>query len=366
MPLSRFNPDNYDAELAAKADRVQQLLAAFNVPAPTIYPSAPQGYRMRAEFRLWHDGDALDYAMYRPGEPKTPIVIETFPPAAARIQAAMPILRDALAASPQLRRKIFQVEFLATLSDQLLISLIYHRPLEEDKWIDAAQPLAALLGARIIGRSRKQRLVLSEDFVEEVLTIGDNQFYYRQLEQGFTQPNAGVNIHMVEWACHVAENLGGHLLELYCGNGNFTLPLAGQFERVLATEVAKSSMRAAIHNQSRNGVDNLQLVRLSAQEVSEALAGSRPFRRLQALPVPLEAHHFSTVFVDPPRAGLDPATERLVSGFANIIYISCNPHTLAQNLQGICNSHRIVNLALFDQFPYTDHIECGVFLQRKP
>ena len=70
-------------------------------------------------------------------------------------------------------------------------------------------------------------------------------------------------------------------------------------------------------------------------------------------------------FVDPPRAGLDPATTELVCGFDNLIYISCNPETLAANLELICRSHRLERFALFDQFPYTNHMECGAFLQRR-
>ena len=256
------------------------------------------------------------------------------------------------------------MEFLSTLSGELLITLIYHRPLDED-WVVEAGALEAQLDARIIGRSRKQKLSVSEDFVEEILSIGGRDYRYRQYEQGFTQPNARVNCEMIEWACRQAEGCGGDLLELYCGNGNFTLPLARCFNNVLATEVSKNSIKAALHNRQLNGIDNLELARLSAEEVSEALSGERVFRRLQSLDRPLADYRFSTVFVDPPRAGLDPATVELVSQFDNIIYISCNPLTQVANLEQICQGHEVVALALFDQFPYTRHMECGVLLRRR-
>ena len=54
----------------------------------------------------------------------------------------------------------------------------------------------------------------------------------------------------------------------------------------------------------------------------------------------------------------------MVCDFDTILYISCNPETLVGNLQRICRSHRVEKLALFDQFPYTDHMECGVLLRR--
>jgi len=73
-----------------------------------------------------------------------------------------------------------------------------------------------------------------------------------------------------------------------------------------------------------------------------------------------------TILVDPPRAGLDSETVQLLQRFDSIVYISCNPTTLAANLKGtIADSHEIVRFALFDQFPGTDHIECGAYLQRK-
>jgi tRNA (uracil-5-)-methyltransferase len=55
----------------------------------------------------------------------------------------------------------------------------------------------------------------------------------------------------------------------------------------------------------------------------------------------------------------------MAARFQTIIYISCNPHSLAENLQALDATHRIGQFALFDQFPYTDHMECGVLLHRK-
>ena len=81
--------------------------------------------------------------------------------------------------------------------------------------------------------------------------------------------------------------------------------------------------------------------------------------------VDLDSYNFSTILVDPPRAGLDPATEALVQRFDNIVYISCNPLTLKENLKTLTVTHKIKRVALFDQFPYTDHVETGVLLVRK-
>jgi tRNA (uracil-5-)-methyltransferase len=134
---------------------------------------------------------------------------------------------------------------------------------------------------------------------------------------------------------------------------------------VLATELAKGSVRAARYNITANHVENMKIVRLSAAEVTEAMAGTRPFRRLRHAEVSLDTYRFSTVLVDPPRAGMDPETCEMVRQFDRIVYVSCNPETLKSNLDQLCTTHRIERLALFDQFPHTDHIESGVLLQRR-
>lgn len=73
----------------------------------------------------------------------------------------------------------------------------------------------------------------------------------------------------------------GDLLELYCGNGNFSLALAQNFERVLATELAKPSVEAAQFNIAANQIGNVQIIRMSAEEFTQAMEGKREFNRLK-------------------------------------------------------------------------------------
>ena len=364
MPLSQVQPEHYEQLLEEKVSRVAALFSPFEAPPPAIYPSAPTGFRMRAEFRMWHDGDELDYVMFRPEDRKTPVPITDFPIACTPIRELMPRLKTRLRNIVELRRKLFQVEFLSTLAGDTLVTLIYHRKLEAE-WEREAGQLGQELGIALVGRSRKQKIVLHRDHVTEQLTIGGRDYSYRQYEQAFTQPNAGLNIQMIEWACACARPLRGDLLELYCGNGNFTLPLAQYFDRVIATELSKTSIRAARENLLANGVGNVDMIRLAAEEVTQAMNGEREFRRLAALPRTLCDYKLHTLFVDPPRAGLDAHTEQMAAGFDNIIYISCNPESLARNLQHLVRSHRVQAFAMFDQFPYTHHMECGVLLQRR-
>lgn len=360
-----FQPTNdsvaYEAQLAAKLAAFRRDFEPLGLPEPAVFRSAPQHFRQRAEFRIWHEADALHYAMFDPAEPKRPVLMETFPVASQAICELMPRLKAALMAEPELRRRLFQVNFLSTLAGGMLVTLLYHRPLEA-AWEEAARKLASTLGIQLIGRSLKQKIVLEHDWLLEELGVNGRRLRYQQIEGSFSQPNAGMNQHMLGWACRQAEELGADLLELYCGNGNFTVALAAHFGRVLATEMSKSSVRAAQHNLKANGVGNVALVRMAAEEISDALAGVRPFRRLAG--IDLTSYHFSTLFIDPPRAGLDATTLGFARRFDHILYISCNPQTLRENVAALADTHRIETAAVFDQFPWTHHVECGLLLSR--
>ena len=152
-----------------------------------------------------------------------------------------------------------------------------------------------------------------------------------------------------------------HLSKLLLAHGRF--PASPLFERVLATEVSKSSVRAAEYNLGANGIDNVALVRASSAEISDVLAGREVLKRMKD--IDLGRYRFSTLFVDPPRSGLDAATLELAAGFENILYISCNPQTLQENVAVLQAMHKVSAAAVFDQFPYTQHLECGLLLTRR-
>ena len=364
MQYLDYEPERCEALFHEKAAKALDRLKSLVPPTPQHYASIASGYRLRAEFRIWHDGDDLHYVMFPPGEPRNPHIIEAFPIAGPRITEAMPPLREALQGSTELRRKLFQVEFLSTLSGELLITLIYHRPLD-DTWHAAAEVLADSLTCKIIGRSRKQKRVLDIDWVEEVIEVEGQAFRYRQPEQCFTQPNGFINQKMMGWLLEQCDTTDTDLLELYCGIGNFTLPLSQRFRNVLATELSKRATAAAHWNVETNRTHNIELARLSAEEMTAAMGGERPFRRLADLKQPLPDYQFHTLLVDPPRAGLDAATLGLASAFKRVLYISCNPETLSDNLAKLSATHSIESLAFFDQFPYTHHLESGVVLIKK-
>ncbi|ART80303.1 tRNA (uridine(54)-C5)-methyltransferase TrmA [Oceanisphaera avium] len=360
------NPSTYQAQLDAKVVQLQQAFAPFNPPSLDVFASEPEHYRMRAEFRVWHEDEDLYYIMFDQ-ETKQRYRVEQFPAASLLINQAMPLLLAALKPDAVLRRSLFQVDFLSSLSGELVISLLYHRQLD-DEWQQAMQKVrdqlqAQRINASIIGRARKQKLVLGQDYVVEKLQVAGKELIYQQVENSFTQPNGRMNEQMLSWAVAATQGASGDLLELYCGNGNFSLALAANFKRVLATEIASSSVKSAQFNIAANNIDNVTILRMSAEEFTQAMRGVREFRRLRG--IDLSDYDCNTILVDPPRAGLDQETVKLVQEYDNILYISCNPETLQHNLVSLSNSHTIEHFALFDQFPYTHHVEAGVYLKRR-
>lgn len=365
MNLAAMDPKNYDAQLQQKRIKLEQAFADFNPPALEIFASEPMHYRMRAEFRMWHEGDDLYYYMFDKAL-NAKVRCDQYLPAGLLINQMMAAIIEELKPNPALRHKLFQIDFLSTLSGEILVSLLYHRQLD-DEWREQATQLKAKLATQfnvnIIGRARKQKIDLDKDFVVESLTVNQQTLQYKQIENSFTQPNAKVSVKMLEWAIDATKQSQGDLLELYCGNGNFTIALAQNFNRVLATELAKPSVDAAQYNIAINKVDNVQIIRMSAEDFSDAMAKKRQYRRLEG--IDLDSYNCNTIFVDPPRAGIDPETLKLVQGYERILYISCNPETLKDNLLTLSETHEISRFALFDQFPYTDHMESGVLLVRK-
>lgn len=366
MTPEHLPTERYETQLAEKITHLQSMMAPFAAPVVEVFRSPVKHYRMRAEFRLWHDGDDLYHIMFDP-QTKSRVRIDSFPAASKLINQLMTAILDGVRDNPLLRHKLFQVDYLTTTSNQAIVSLLYHKKLD-DTWRQQAEMLRDKLRAQnfnvhLIGRATKSKIALDQDYIDECLPVAGHEMLYRQVENSFTQPNAAINVQMLEWALDVTKDATGDLLELYCGNGNFSLALARNFDRVLATEVAKPSVMAAQYNITANHIDNVQIIRMSAEEFTQAMNNVRKFNRLQG--IDLHSYQCETIFVDPPRSGLDSETVKMVQAYPRILYISCNPQTLCQNLQILTQTHEVTRLALFDQFPYTHHMECGVLLTRR-
>ena len=356
---------NYDEQLNYKIQREKNRFSNLTALDFDIIKSSSKNFRNRSEFRVWwekdeqNNKDILTYAMNDFN--KEILKIDSCEIVNEDIKNLMPKLLTELEKSMILSFRLFAIEFLVSSTSDMLVTLIYHKKLE-DEWINLAKQIEQKLNIKIIGRSRKQKIVLSSDYINESLNINNQEFKFAYEENGFTQPNTSVNIKMIEWVLNNTKESKKDLCELYCGGGNFTIPLSKKFSKVLATEISKTSIKSALRNCALNNIENIDFIRMSSEEFVEALNEVRAFNRLKN--IDLKSYDFDTIFMDPPRSGLDDTTRALAKNFTNIIYISCNPETLHRDLQELLKTHKIVRFALFDQFAFSEHIECGVILEK--
>lgn len=352
---------SYEEQLNFKIQREKNRFEEFTRIDFDVVKSEEKNFRNRAEFRVFKDFSTqkISYAMN--DFDKNLLPINSCEIVSLAIYELMPKLLLKIEESEILNSKLFSIEFLSSSTNDTLVTLIYHKKLD-DSWQICAKELESSFGIKIIGRSKKQRVVLSCDYICETLDIFGEKLFFQYQENGFTQPNTSVNIKMIEWVLNGVEKSDKDLCELYCGGGNFTIPLSKKFNKVLATEISKTSIKSALKNCQLNGISNINFVRMSAEEFVDALNKKREFNRLKN--IDLDSYNFSTIFLDPPRAGLDDTTRALAKNFENIVYISCNPQTLHRDLKELVKTHKIEKFALFDQFAFTEHIECAAILKR--
>ncbi len=356
----RLYEGGYTQQHKIKTEEVEDLFKDIYSDVITPFYSPEAHYRARAEFKIWHIEEEIHYAMNPMERGAKVVLIEECPMVIEPIAALMWPLLESIKML-KMDFKLFGLDFLSSSDGEIAISMLYHRRLDLE-WNTQAEALAKLHNIKVIGRSRKQKVVLGEDFVTETLEIAQKSYQFQHIENSFTQPNPRVNEKMVGWALEQFEGITGDLLELYCGAGNFTIPFATQFDKVLATEVSKSSINAAKTNMKLNDVTNIEFVRMSVEEFVQGMDGVREFRRMKE--IDLESYELTTIFVDPPRAGMDEESCAFAARFKHILYISCNPETLKRDLQRLSKTHKIEAMASFDQFPYTTHMEMGVKLIR--
>lgn len=374
--LTTVDPVNYPTYLNEKINVALALFdeAGLEHPGAEIHESKREYFRSRAEFCIFKEGDEFTYSMFKgKGSKRERISLIQFPMATKAINKIMELLRELLPKHAELYKKVFSVEFLASQNDDVVVSLNYHRHIEENLWKADAQALKAEIathGVRcnFIAHAKKQLILADTDSVLEIIHTDDGKdFKLYEVNGSFSQPNAGVAGHMVSFARSCCQNCkDSDLIELYCGSGTFTVCLADLFSKVFSTEVTRVATKTCFKNLEINGIKNVKLARLSAEEVSEALAGVREFFRLKEAGINVKDYNLKTLLIDPPRCGLnDERSLNFTARFDRVIYISCNPKTLVSDLKFLTKTHKIKRLAFFDQFPYTPHLETAVLLSKE-
>jgi len=346
----------YKEQLQVKSENLKELFSEFDIPDIEVISGSDEHFRSRAEFRVWHEGDKLFYAMRkRKEEGRGVIPIDECKIVDRSIYDVMPKLLKEIEKNENLKLRLYEIDFLSNSKGELLVTLIYHRKVDEAIAEDIKKLKEKFSNVDFIVRKKGRKYVFDKNYLIEELKVAGKIYKYKIIENTFSQPNRGMNEKMIEWALRNSSHLQGDLVELYCGNGNFTIPLSENFNKVIATEINKESIEAASFNAEANNRDNITFLAMSAAEFSSLKEENSPL---------LTSYDLKNVLIDPPRAGLDDKSRKFVDSFENIIYISCNPETLKRDLITLSKNRKIKAFAFFDQFPYTHHMECGVILER--
>ncbi len=144
--------------------------------------------------------------------------------------------------------------------------------------------------------------------------------------------------------------------DLFCGTGSIALFASGHCQKVLGVEVVESSVNDARENAGRHGVENCEFIRLDLKDIKEIETEMREFG------------HPDVVITDPPRAGMNPRAVKMLLkiGPPVIVYVSCNPASLARDGQMLCEEgkYRLVHCQPVDMFPQTNHVESVARFER--
>ncbi|WP_406030396.1 tRNA (uridine(54)-C5)-methyltransferase TrmA [Succinivibrio sp.] len=375
--IGKTDPQNYDQYLKEKISNVVTLFKKNNLAIDnySVFESPKEYYRMRTEFCIFFNEDRSDFnfCMFEPNtKPKKRIELHTFPVGSKAINKAMLLLKKYLLSYDELKHKLFQIDFLSNQSGEIIIALNYHKAINEIEFKKnisdiKSQFLNEGLKAQFIGRAKKQLILADTDTILETIHTKDRDFYLYQVEGNFSQPNIYACQNMVQFArdcCTDCKDVD--LIELYCGSGTFTVCLADLFRKVMSTEVSRVPTNTALKNIEKNNIKNTKIARLSAVEVAQALNNVREFNRLKEADIDIHEYNFNTLLIDPPRSGLcDKEALDFTARFDRVIYISCNPETLVSDLTYLTKTHEIKRIAFFDQFPYTNHLESGILLEKK-
>ncbi len=198
---------------------------------------------------------------------------------------------------------------------------------------------------KIVGIVLNDKVLVGEDNFIEII----NHQLFKVSYDSFFQTNRYICSKLFDL---ILENINENetILDLYCGVGTLGINATKKAKKAYGIEIVKNAVLNAITNSKINKRDNIYYM---LGDVGETL--------------PKIKDKIDTIIVDPPRAGLDPATKKTILDFkANkIIYVSCDPMTLARDLKELSKEYNVKKITGLDMFPFTHHCESVTILERR-
>ncbi|MGO4942844.1 23S rRNA (uracil(1939)-C(5))-methyltransferase RlmD [Ruoffia tabacinasalis] len=224
-----------------------------------------------------------------------------------------------------------------------------------DRLSEAFPSLASLVWieyTNISGRiqSEESFTLYGRDYIYDEL----GGYRYRIWHDTFFQPNPVQAEKMVDYALEMADvNDDMRVLDLFCGVGTFSLPFAKRSKELAGIEIVETSIESAKRNAKDNGLDNTFFM------ASDARRGMKELPEIWGQP--------DLLLLDPPRSGAGGKVMRSIGrlGTDKVIYVSCNPKSLAEDLVWLRDfGYELKTVQPIDQFPHTPHVETIVLMQK--
>lgn len=340
------------AETLWRGARVTDERVASTVASPQQF-----GYRSRVQFKLFGFSEGLQIGFFRAGSHYVEDAPLGCPIALPIINQALQRLRDVLYSFPE-PAKIPQINI--DCGEQGAVAIIHYSGSDPESVVsffrERLAELAPLTGLFLRAGSKSiLRKICGDGTLNYSLPgIGsgaDCLIGFRP--GGFSQVNLTQNRAVLELISRLA-GFGGieSVLDLYCGNGNFSLPVACGVRAVTGIEEYADSIAAAVDNASCNGIGNAEFL------CSDATGG---VKRLAD-----QGRAFDVVILDPPRAGAVEALPEICRlKPSKIIYVSCDPNTLARDCGRLALAgYRLQACIPVDMFPQTYHLESVTLLEQ--
>jgi len=352
----------YTDQIAAKARSFQGFLKGRlgirgdDLFRPVIPSPEEWGYRNRVGLKVRAAGDRVKMGYFARGSHRL-IPIRRCPIAHPAIQGLLPDLESFLQTFSPARGGLPQVDL--QVDGTATLWAVFHflrKPHPAD--VEALREFSdreAMAGACVQAGRKHTLTTLPETPAEMPFRVlaGDREIALGVTPGGFNQANPAVNQALVDEVVALGHLYEGRTaLDLYCGAGNFTLPLALRAAAVVGVEGYPPAARDATENARTNGFDNVRVLPAPADQGLRALAaeGFRP----------------SFALLDPPREGAAEALDGLAElAPDHILYISCAPPTLARDLNVLrAKGYQIQWVRAADMFPQTAHLESITLLER--
>lgn len=208
-------------------------------------------------------------------------------------------------------------------------------------------------GGVLVDKRTKRNVSIKNPYLNFRVDALGESFIQKVYAGGFIQANPSVNKKILNYLSEeLKDTKKMRLLELYAGSGNFTIPLSRLFKQVVAVESSPASFRALEENVYKSSAINVMIIKA---DVRDEVVKSFNLKK-----------KYDAVFIDPPRIGAKEIISYLPQLNPElIIYLSCNPATLARDLQPLIYSNYIIEKIIpFDMFPQTFHIEALAILKK--